>query len=121
MQWYIPITIIPGIGLIVLSTSNLLIALNSEISSLNKEKEKYHQIIALKIAQLKRLNWAMVLQYTGILLFLVSGILAALTDPMAVYVNISMITGVVVFLVAIAYLISYGFRSINIRQRHLNL
>jgi len=29
MQWYIPITIIPGIGLIIISTSNLLIALNN--------------------------------------------------------------------------------------------
>ncbi len=121
MQWYIPITVVPGIGLVILSTSTLLVALNSEISSLNKEKEKYHQIIALKIAQLKRLNWAMVLLYTGILLFLVSGILAALTDPMAVYVNIAMVTGVIVFLAAIVYLISFGFRSIKIRQEHLNL
>ena len=44
MQWIIPLTVLPGIALIVLSTSNLLISLNIEISLLNKEKDKYQQI-----------------------------------------------------------------------------
>ena len=56
MQWYIPITIIPGIGLIIMSTSNLLIALTTEVSALNRKREVFHEIIELKIAQLKRLN-----------------------------------------------------------------
>ena len=121
MQWYIPITIIPGIGLIIISTSNLLIALNNEITSLNREKDKYHDIITLKIPQLKRLNWAMVFLYVGILFLLLSGILAALTNPQNSTVQISMISGVFIALIAIGYLISFGFRSISIRQKHLRI
>lgn len=40
MQWIIPITVLPGIALIVLSTSNILLNLNNEVTQLNKEKEK---------------------------------------------------------------------------------
>lgn len=73
MQWYIPITIIPGIGLIIMSTSTLLIALNTEVSALNRKREIFGEMIA----------------------------------------------GVTSSLVAIVYLISFGFRSVHIRQKHL--
>ena len=119
MQWYIPITIIPGIGLIIMSTSNLLIALNTEVSALNRKREIFGEIIALKIGQMKRLNWAMVFLYTGILCFLLSGLLAVLISPLGLLVQITMIVGVASSLVAIVYLISFGFRSVQIRQKHL--
>ncbi len=70
MPWYVPITVIPGLGLIIISSSNLLIALNNEITLLNGEKEKYFKNISLKIQQLKPLNWAMAYLYAVILLFL---------------------------------------------------
>lgn len=35
MEWYLPITIMPAIGLIILSTTNFIIALNNEIYELN--------------------------------------------------------------------------------------
>jgi hypothetical protein len=57
MQWIIPITVLPGIALIILSTSGLVISLNEEIIQLNRERDKYGYIIELKIVQLKRLNW----------------------------------------------------------------
>jgi hypothetical protein len=75
----------------------------------------------LKIEQLKRLNWAMVLLYIGILLFLFSGILGAITDPSGFAVQASMIIGVLVSLAALAYLISFGFRSVIIREKHLQI
>jgi len=49
MQWYIPITNIPGIGLIIISTSNLLNTLTNEIILLNGDKCKYHEIIKQSI------------------------------------------------------------------------
>ena len=119
MQWYIPITIIPGLGLIIMSTSNLLIALNTEVSQLNRKKEVFGEIIALKIGQMKRLNWAMVYLYLAILCFLLSGLLAVLINPVAILIRIIMIAGVASSLVAIIFLISYGFRMVNIRQKHL--
>ncbi|MCK4749972.1 MAG: hypothetical protein KAT15_23110 [Bacteroidales bacterium] len=121
MQWYIPITAIPGIGLIIMSTSTLLVSLNDEIVLLNLEKEKYNQIIHLKMGQLKRLNWAMVFLYTGVMFFLFSGLLAAFIEPKSLGVQFIMIGGVLVTLIAIGYLISFGFKSISIRQKHLSL
>jgi len=47
LQWIIPITVLPGIALIVMSTSNILLSLNNEVTMLNKEKEKYGEIIRL--------------------------------------------------------------------------
>jgi len=121
MQWYIPITIIPGIGLIIMSTSNILIALNTEVSSLNRNKQVFGEIIALKMGQMSRLNWAMVFLYSSILCFLLSGLLAVLTDPQDLLIRIMLIAGVTFSLVAIIYLISFGFRSIRIRQKHLQM
>jgi hypothetical protein len=121
MQWIIPITVLPGIALIVLSTSNILLSLNNEITQLNKEKEKYREIIRLKLIQMKRLNWSLVLSYIGILIFLVSGVLGAISDPENIYTVSSMVAGVLVLIIAIVLLIIFGFKSINIRKRHLSL
>jgi hypothetical protein len=121
MQWYIPITIIPGIGLIIMSTSNLLIALNTEVSLLNDKREVFGEIISLKIGQMKRLNLAMVFLYAGILFFLLSGLLAGLFNPLSFMVQVTVIVGVAFAMIAIMYLISFGFRSVRIRQQHLNL
>ena len=121
MQWIIPITVLPGIALIVMSTSNILLSLNNEVTMLNKEKEKYGEIIRLKMIQMKRLNWSLVLLYIGILIFLVSGVLGAISDPENIYTVSSMIAGVLVLIMAIILLIIFGFKSINIRKRHLSL
>jgi hypothetical protein len=104
-----------------MSTSNLLIALNTEVTLLNRKREVFGEIIALKIGQMKRLNWAMVFLYIAILCFLLSGLLAVLINPVAFLIQIIMIAGVASSLVAIIYLISFGFRSVNIRQKHLLL
>ena len=121
MQWIVPLTVLPGIALIILSTSNLVISLNREISHLNEDKDKYGQIIASKIIQLKRLNRALVLLYISVLFFLSSGILGALVDPENTSFASIMIAGVVVLILAIILLIIYGFKSIYIRERHLKL
>ena len=121
MQWIVPLTVLPGIALIILSTSNLVISLNREISHLNEDKDKYGQIIASKIIQLKRLNRALVLLYISVLFFLSSGILGALVDPEKTIFACIMIAGVVVLILAIILLIIYGFKSIYIRERHLKL
>jgi len=121
MQWYIPITIIPGIGLVIMSTSNLIIALSAEIYALNSKREVFGEIISLKIGQMKRLNWAMVFLYTGILFFLISGLLAGLINPLGLLVQIILIGGVVSSMIALVYLITFGFRAVHIRQKHLKL
>ncbi len=69
MEWLIPITIIPGVGLIILSTSNIMVSLNEEISIIVYENEKNAEIIRDKLLQLKRLSISIVFQYIGVFLF----------------------------------------------------
>jgi hypothetical protein len=121
MQWILPVTVIPGIGLIIMSTSSLLISLNKEIAGLNQDRERYIEVIELKIRQLKRLNWSLVLLYIGILLFLAAGITGAISHPENFIIHLSMILGIIVLILAILLLIIYGFKSIYIREKHLRI
>jgi hypothetical protein len=50
---YLPITIVPGIGLLILSTSNLMVTLSNALSGLIKEQSKMDSIISRKLTQLK--------------------------------------------------------------------
>ncbi|WP_430410453.1 hypothetical protein [Kordia sp.] len=113
-NWYLPITIIPGIGLIILSTSNLMVALTNELDKLiNTCKDE--TIINQKLAQLKLLNKAMVFFYVAIALLLTSGVIAGIND---IY-NVSTYLGILAIVVSTFGLISliiYSVRSVNIHQ-----
>ena len=73
-NWYLPLTIVPGIGLIILSTSNLMITLSNEIRDMiDASKDKI--IITKKLEQLKLLNMGMVFFYiTDDAIFLSKGV-----------------------------------------------
>jgi thiamine pyrophosphate-dependent acetolactate synthase large subunit-like protein len=72
MEWYLPITVLPALGLLILSTSNFIIASNEEIQALEMEMETNIRIIQQKVKQLTRLGAAISLLYTSALLFMVS-------------------------------------------------
>jgi len=72
MVWYTPLTILPAVGLLILSTSNFLVALNVEIYELEKDKELHKWIIGEKIKQLKRLGIANSFLYSSALIFMFS-------------------------------------------------
>ena len=77
-EWYIPITILPGVGLLIMSTSGLAANLSNEIAALIKDNCKGHkQLIEKKIDQLTRLNRAMVGLYFSSGALVLSGILKA--------------------------------------------
>ena len=73
-NWYLPITIVPGIGLLILSTSNLIVTLSNELSGLIKEHSKDEPIILRKLVQLKILNRAMVFFYISVACLAIAGI-----------------------------------------------
>ena len=81
--------------MIILSTSNLLIAINNEIRDLNIEKDKYQTIISAKIKQLKRLNYALIAEYLSAFIFVIGGIEAALSALGAMLLGV-IITGLFV-------------------------
>lgn len=119
MEWLIPTTIIPGVGLIILSTSNIMLSLNEEISILVCENEKNTEIIRDKLLQLKRLSISIVFQYIGVFLFLVSSILASLLSNYEMFSRWFLFIGVVTMSVSILYLIIYSIKAVSIRQKHL--
>jgi len=120
MEWYIPITILPGIGLLILSTSNFLIALNNEIKELNIDKEKYQLIVTEKIEQLKKLTYAQIAQYLSAFLFVVSGIIGAISTRKEIMVYL-VLCGVFLLAISIVLLIHYSIKTLKIRRAHFNL
>ncbi|RLD79001.1 MAG: hypothetical protein DRJ07_12385 [Bacteroidetes bacterium] len=120
MEWYIPITIIPGIGLIIMSTSNIILVLNEEITRLEYSDSKNTDIIRAKTIQLKVLSIAISFQYLGILFFLMSGIAGYLSDSLS-FLKYLLITGVGLVTLSILLLLFYSLKAINIRQKHLKI
>ena len=120
MEWYGPLTVLPAIGLIIMSTSNFIIYLNTEISKLTEDKERCSLIIHLKMKQLKRLGFANAALYLSALLFLVAGLSKAvlMSDILFYYL---MLIGVVSTTVALVFLFIHSIKSIHIREEHLKI
>jgi len=120
MEWYIPMTIIPGVGLIILSTSNIMLNLNGEISALNRGQNSNKKIIKAKLSQLKRLSISIIFQYVGLLFFLFSGISLSIikkSDPLA---KGFLLIGVITLTISILILLVYSIKAVAIRQEHLS-
>lgn len=122
MQWYLPITIIPGVALLVLSTSNFIIALVGEIRSLqiNLDESTNKAIISKKISQLRLLSNAIISLYISMGLMTLSGMILAWQSDQSTSVSKTpmVILGVGLFCLfaAVALLILYAIRAVKIRQ-----
>jgi hypothetical protein len=121
MEWYLPMTIIPGIGLIILSTSNMMLALNNEITQFEIAGKEKTAIIKSKLSQLKRLSISIVFQYIGVLLFLFSGILKSVFLNSGNIAEGLLAVGVISVSVSIVILLIYSTMAVSIRQKHLKL
>lgn len=118
MDWFIPITIVPGIGMFVLSTTSQMMSLSEEIARLLKvyENEFQHQIAHLKIEQLTRLTRAATLLYIAAALFVLSGIWGAISinNEWSAWI---LFGGVALTFIAFGLLISYSYNTIIIRKK----
>lgn len=121
MEWYLPMTIIPGIGLLILSTSNIMLALNIEINELEMEPAPNLDIIRSKLAQLKRLSVSIVFLYVGVLLFLLAGVLKSINDQATELFTGFLLTGVLSVIISIIFLLIHSVKAVRIRQRHLKI
>lgn len=113
-NWYLPITIVPGLGLLILSTSNLMVTLSNEISGMI-EHSKEKTIITKKLVQLKLLNMAMVFFYFAVAFLLISSVINGLFNLEKASLFIS-VFAIISALIAIFSLIIYSFRAVEIRQ-----
>jgi uncharacterized BrkB/YihY/UPF0761 family membrane protein len=118
-DWYIPITIIPGIGLLILSTSNMMVTLSSEINTLIHSEDKNDAIIKRKLVQLKLLNRAMVLFYIAIASLVTAALIAGISVKLDTAQNATLyviILGIMMLLLGLFWLIKYSYRAVSIRQ-----
>ena len=123
MEWYLPITIVPGVGIIIVSTTNLLLSLNNEISQLELKNEDgvKRDIIKLKLTQLKKLSISVVFQYIGVLFFLFSGIIKAICTTSDIISKCLLALGVSFLSVSVVILLMFSIKAVTIRQRHLKI
>lgn len=116
-NWYLPITIVPGIGLLILSTSNLMVTLSNELSGLIKEHSKDESIILRKLAQLKILNRAMVCFYVSVACLAIAGLIGGFQFNFikngTTYISS---IGILIMLLGLVSLIIYSYRAVSIRQ-----
>jgi hypothetical protein len=118
MEWYIPITLLPGIALLILSTSNFIIATNVEIQILKEKKELFKDIIKLKMKQLKRLNYAISGLYLSVLFFTISGLFASLDRSDDLTFTVISI-GTTIMTLSVILLIIYSISANWIKRKHL--
>lgn len=121
-HWYIPMTLIPGLSLLILSTSNLMITLSNELDTLIENHSREHSIILRKMEQLKALNLAMVYFYVAVACLAIAGVIGGL-QILAVknsgkYVSV---LGIIIMLLGLVTLIRYSYKAVSIRQDQLNL
>jgi hypothetical protein len=117
-NWYIPITILPGIALLILSTSSLMIALSGEIRQRISENLD-HQTTSKKLKQLKLLSRALVCLYVGAAAMVGAGIQNLFSFSIRIS-EFLMIVGTLGIFVASSFLILFSIRAVRIRQDEFN-
>ena len=118
-HWYIPITIVPGIGLLLMSTSQLLVALSKEIKEMITEARATEALMQRKLRQLKILSTAMVFLYLSVACFIISGLIMAMVENYDFNFNFSIgivILGIACALWGLILLVVYAYRAVRIRQ-----
>lgn len=118
-EWYVPITILPSVGVLIVSTTNQMTALNSEIGSLLFSPCPLcrHEVVDLNVEQLRRLGLSSFCLYFSATLFVLSGILNALSALYFFLSNFVLLLGVFFLFVATVFLVVHGFKTIQIRKQ----
>ncbi len=124
--WYIPLTIIPGVGLLILSTTNLQNALSLEISELiTQDCGKFKPIIEQKIAQLDLLNRALVALYFTAACYIIAAFLSGIAETTHViessYYKGMILLGVVSVFIALILLSTFSIRAVKIKKRRFEI
>ncbi|WP_340077314.1 hypothetical protein [Leptobacterium sp. I13] len=117
-NWYVPITILPGIALLILSTSNMLIALSNEISKLIKENTN-PDLTAKKLKQLSLLTKAMVGLYLAAGTMVIAGITAGIRNYITLIKGVAtifMLAGTISLFISIGLLITFSIHAVRIRH-----
>ena len=125
-DWLLPLTLLPAVGLIIMSTTNLSSSLSNEINFfLHEKKVKFRPILQQKISQLKLLSLSLFFQYSSCSCFAISGLLGGLEGGEHAMIPIStlvlIIVGILGVVCALVLLIFYAFRAVGIKQKQFEI
>ncbi|MDR9366053.1 MAG: hypothetical protein RI575_11980 [Balneolaceae bacterium] len=117
--WYLPITILPGIGLLIISTSTLIVSLNEELERLLTEANINERLIHQKLSQMKLLTYSMTGFYISIALMVLSGLVSFSSVSLGIGSAI-LISGVFFIFLSLIILVVYSVRAVKIRHLHFD-
>jgi uncharacterized membrane protein (DUF485 family) len=121
-KWYLPITILPGICLLILSTANLAVSLNEEMEVLLNEASRFKQLINKKLEQLHLLTLSLTGLYISTALMVLSGLISLLHNISysigSNWALIILLLGVLFIFGSLVLLIIYAVKAVKIRHKH---
>jgi hypothetical protein len=115
--WYLPITILPGIGLLIISTSSLIVSLNNELERLLEEAKTNELLIQKKLSQMRLLTYSMSGFYVSTAMMVFSGLISFASESTGIGSFILM-GGVALIFISLVILTAYSVRAVKIRQIH---
>ena len=120
-EWYIPVTLLPGVGLLIMSTTNLLNAISTELSTLIREGHpNMDNIIERKIAQVRLLNLALSSLYISSASYVLAGLIGALlsSNP-SIFEQVQfalLLVGTLAVLIGLVLLTLFSYHSVSIKR-----
>ena len=119
--WIFPLTILPGIGLLIMSTTNWAVALTNEINQLLHQEYCNQTLLTKKIKQLSLINQALVALYLCTAMCAAGGFIGGiLQSEMETSSNLTIILlciGMFFLMLATSLLIIYAYRATNIKRK----
>lgn len=119
-NWIIPLTLLPGIGMMIMSTSHLSTAISQEISGLIGAQSCDTHLVEQKISQMSLLNRALVALYLGTASFAITGLIGGVSVVQNLMIKdtftVCLIIGISCLLVATIFLITFSTRAIRIKK-----
>ncbi|GAB5527720.1 MAG: hypothetical protein Roseis2KO_55920 [Roseivirga sp.] len=119
-NWIIPLTLLPGIGMMIMSTSHLSTAISQEISGLIHEDRCDTHLVEQKISQMSLLNRALVALYLGAASFAITGLIGAVSAVQDLMIRdtftVCLILGIGCLLIATIFLITFSMRAVRIKK-----
>ena len=123
VSWIFPLTILPGIGMLIMSTTHWCSSLASEINESLNSQLFSKPLIKKKIRQLNLINRTLVLLYICTGLCAVAGFFGALCQENGLngtlIMNILLTSGILVLVIATVMLIIFAAKATTIKQEQL--
>ena len=119
-SWIFPLTILPGIGLLIMSSTNWSVALTGEINDLLRDSKCNVPLLDRKIKQLGLVNRALVALYVCSAMCASAGFFGGIMqyqmDMASDLSTVLLCVGMLFLLIATVMLIVYAFRATSIKR-----